>query len=138
MELFIVFLLAGIGGAFWLNHVLKKRAEEQANSKTDEPVPYKVETPAEPLKCGCGRSPTGYCVGLHKLTEAEWAVHSDNPNKTLPVTETPIVETAKPVTVEEPVKKTRKPRTTKETKTLPAKKPRGRKPAAKKAISKKS
>jgi hypothetical protein len=23
-------------------------------------------------KCGCGRSPTGKCIGLHSLTEDEW------------------------------------------------------------------
>ena len=23
-------------------------------------------------KCGCGRSPTGKCIGLHSLTEQEW------------------------------------------------------------------
>ncbi len=23
-------------------------------------------------KCGCGRSETGECVGLHKLTNEEW------------------------------------------------------------------
>jgi hypothetical protein len=23
-------------------------------------------------KCGCGRSPTGKCIGLHALTEDEW------------------------------------------------------------------
>ena len=22
--------------------------------------------------CGCGRSPSGFCVGLHSLTEDEW------------------------------------------------------------------
>lgn len=45
-------------------------------------APYKVETP-EPVKCGCGRSPTGNCVGLHKLSESEWAAHADNPAKAL-------------------------------------------------------
>jgi len=48
-----------------------------------EPVaPYKVEAPAapEPAKCGCGRSESGLCVGLHKLTAEEWATHKDNPN----------------------------------------------------------
>ena len=56
----------------------------------DAPVaPYKVETPgavnaiAEPAKCGCGRSPTGFCVGLHKLSETEWATHADNPAKVM-------------------------------------------------------
>lgn len=51
--------------------------------KVKEPqveVPYKVEAP-EPAKCGCGRSQTGFCVGLHKLTPEEWAVHKDNPAK---------------------------------------------------------
>ena len=31
--------------------------------------------------CGCGRSPTGSCVGLHKLTDEAWALDSRNPNK---------------------------------------------------------
>ena len=59
-------------------------------------APYKIETPpapepvvqSEPAKCGCGRSSTGYCVGLHKLTQMEWEQHPDNPSK-------PVVE-AKP------------------------------------------
>ena len=46
-------------------------------------APYKVEAPVEsgPAKCGCGRSQSGNCVGLHKLTPEEWSVHADNPNK---------------------------------------------------------
>jgi hypothetical protein len=32
-------------------------------------------------QCGCGRSPTGFCVGLHKLTAEEWAVSDQNPNR---------------------------------------------------------
>jgi hypothetical protein len=78
-----------------------------------EPAPV-VATPVEPARCGCGRSSTGLCVGLHKLSTDEWAVHADNPSK--PVAK----ETA-------PVKKqpaARKPR---------AKKPTGSKPAAIKA-----
>ena len=39
----------------------------------------------EPPKCGCGRSPTGYCVGLHKLTPEAWAEHADNPAKKITV-----------------------------------------------------
>ncbi len=35
------------------------------------PIPL---TPAnEPPKCGCGRSSTGFCVGLHKLSPEAWA-----------------------------------------------------------------
>jgi hypothetical protein len=69
-------------------------------------APYKVEPPAEttpipyvpanePPKCGCGRSPTGYCVGLHKLSPEQWATSTDNPDS---VTK---------VVVPEPVKKKR-------------------------------
>lgn len=55
-------------------------------------APYKVEAPQpvaqpEPAKCGCGRSPTGFCVGLHKLSNEEWAKHPDN--KTAPPVPTP-------------------------------------------------
>lgn len=50
-------------------------------------APYKVEAPSEPApaKCGCGRSQSGFCVGLHKLTPEEWSAHADNPNATKPV-----------------------------------------------------
>lgn len=41
----------------------------------------RVETPAPDPKCGCGRSATGFCVGLHKLTPEQWAVHDQNPNR---------------------------------------------------------
>jgi len=83
-----------------------------------EPIaPYKVEAPTitalgeapatvvvvEPAKCGCGRSSTGFCVGLHKLSPAEWAAHPDNP--------TPPVAEQKPVAKKAPVKK--KPAATK-------------------------
>lgn len=72
------------------------------NSRVEakEPAPYKVEpiapitdtyqpAVAEPAKCGCGRSPTGFCVGLHKLSVEEWAVHADNPNKLKAVEKAP-------------------------------------------------
>ena len=46
------------------------KQEQQAAAQ----AAYKVETPKaeEPKKCGCGRSSTGLCVGLHKLSDAEW------------------------------------------------------------------
>lgn len=65
-------------------------------SKKNEPTapaPYKIEAPLdvgipemippapEPVKCGCGRSSSGFCVGLHKLTAEEWSNHPDNPAK---------------------------------------------------------
>ena len=30
------------------------------------------ENPEEFGRCGCGRSPTGKCVGFHGLSEDEW------------------------------------------------------------------
>jgi len=27
------------------------------------------------VKCGCGRSPTGYCVGLHSMTNEQYKKH---------------------------------------------------------------
>jgi hypothetical protein len=54
-------------------------------------APYKLEPPAattpipsvpanEPPRCGCGRSATGFCVGLHKLSPEAWAGHPNNPD----------------------------------------------------------
>jgi hypothetical protein len=66
----------------------------QAAGVQIEQTPYKVEPPVvedkvavanrAPAKCGCGRSSTGLCVGLHKLTDDEWSAHDANPNKAKP------------------------------------------------------
>jgi hypothetical protein len=64
----------------------------------------------QPVKCGCGRSESGFCVGLHRLSEEEWAVHDANPKK---------VAESKPAAI------------------TAAKKPAAKKPAAKKAAAKK-
>lgn len=79
-----------------------------AVTKPNVSAPYKLEPPAattpipwvpanEPPRCGCGRSATGFCVGLHKLTPEQWATSTDNPDY---VTK---------VVVPEPVKKPRRP-----------------------------
>ena len=98
----------------------RKGEPTQLEVEVKAEVPYKVETP-EPAKCGCGRSPTGLCVGLHKLSETEWATHTDNSNKTVaqkpvarkPVARKPAVKKA-PVTAitaaEKPKKAPAKPR----------------------------
>ena len=80
-----------------------------------------VEEKKDPAKCGCGRSSTGFCVGLHKLTDAEWAVHPDNPAKVAPEVVNPqitdaVTQVEKPVEapavveVSVPVKKAKKPK----------------------------
>lgn len=87
--------------------------------KTEEPK-SQVETPAAaPTKCGCGRSESGLCVGLHKLTPEQWLANEANPNK------------QKPAAKKKPAGK--KP--TGEKKAGGDKKPRGpRKPKAPKAV----
>lgn len=114
-------------------------------------APYKLEPPApapvaetkpveavnaiaEPARCGCGRSPTGLCVGLHKLTTEEWSAHADNPNRVV----TPVVQITEPVVVkaEEP-KKERKKSAAVIKKPASEKKAPAKKPAAKKAPAKK-
>ena len=84
-------------------------------------VPYKIEAPdtnwpfpqAEntQTKCGCGRSQSGFCVGLHSLTPAEWAAHADNPNKPVAAKK----PRAKKAPVEKPVEAVKKPRAKKTT-----------------------
>lgn len=36
---------------------------------TDQQDYHENETP---IKCGCGRSPSGYCIGLHNMTNEEF------------------------------------------------------------------
>jgi hypothetical protein len=72
-------------------------------------------------QCGCGRSPTGFCVGLHKLTAEEWAVSDQNPNKV----------SVADVTAENKAAAVAK------AKKAPAKKTADKKPAVKKAPAKK-
>jgi hypothetical protein len=107
-----------------------KLPAEQTPSAPVEAVPYKVETPAPVAsiptdtapKCGCGRSPTGLCVGLHKLSADEWAVHADNPVKAAPPA---------------PAKKQPAPRKPPVAKPAPVKKPAAIKAAPKKAAPRK-
>lgn len=105
-------------------------------------------TPPQPAKCGCGRSQSGFCEGLHKLTADEWAVHDSNPNKAQPVVEAKVDPVSVALDLEpvdlaaqpaEPAKKPRKPRAPKAEKPAKApkakaeKKPKEKKPAAMKA-----
>lgn len=95
----------------------KNEPTESAYYKVENPAvtPVMIPPVAEPAKCGCGRSVTGFCVGLHKLTAEEWAVHSDNPNKAAPAPKkkpaakkTPVVKSAaKPAAITAAPKKPR-------------------------------
>ena len=81
-----------IGGvllvALWWFFLREKPVESVTTApyKVDDTPPTSESVPEnEPAKCGCGRSLTGYCVGLHKLSDADWAVHADNPSKVVVV-----------------------------------------------------
>ena len=43
--------------------------EPAAPYKVEAPVPASAEAVRAPVKCGCGRSSTGDCVGLHALLQ---------------------------------------------------------------------
>ena len=47
--------------------------------------PADADTPKAPKKCGCGRSATGFCTGLHALSKEEWAASEQNPKRGEPV-----------------------------------------------------
>lgn len=96
MEIIIglVFLIA-VGAWIYYRMVLtdtQTSITENKDSNLD--APYKIETPPvtvstsdpapEPKRCGCGRSASGFCVGLHQLTPEQWAEHPDNPRKPEP------------------------------------------------------
>lgn len=87
MELVIAIAIIGVGLIWYYNDKIKNPVV--SNKKEEDQAPYKVEAPqvdakaSTQVKCGCGRSPSGFCVGLHSLTAEEWATHADNPNKTV-------------------------------------------------------
>jgi CDGSH-type Zn-finger protein len=60
-------------------------------------VVAEVKKVKEAAKCGCGRSPTGFCVGLHKLSDEVWALHDLNPAKVLQTAEEAVVKEVKKV-----------------------------------------
>lgn len=45
---------------------IQQQLEEPADSNVEAPVETKL------VPCGCGRSATGFCTGLHRLTDEEW------------------------------------------------------------------
>ena len=88
LTLFIALVAVAVVGYYmWSKKDAPSDLVQRGQDNPAPAAPYKVETPPAapaPAKCGCGRSPTGFCVGLHKLSDAEWATHADNPNKAAP------------------------------------------------------
>ena len=53
---------------------ISKRLEETNKSIFPEAVQYTEEYYSKvPVKCGCGRSETGFCTGLHRIPKKDWA-----------------------------------------------------------------
>jgi hypothetical protein len=66
---------------FFMKLFGKKQEQEQ---KQEEPI-----RPAESKMCGCGRSPSGVCVGYHALTLDEWEKKKLELNPAKPVADKP-------------------------------------------------
>jgi CDGSH-type Zn-finger protein len=53
---------------------ISKRLEETNKSIFPEAIQYTEEYYSKvPAKCGCGRSETGFCTGLHRIPKKQWA-----------------------------------------------------------------
>jgi hypothetical protein len=53
---------------------ISKRLEETNKSIFPEAIQYTEEYYSKvPAKCGCGRSETGFCTGLHRIPKKDWA-----------------------------------------------------------------
>lgn len=79
----------------WLFGVEESKTRSSTNESPTEPEKIRSASPAA---CGCGRSPTGYCVGYHNLSDEEWAVHEKNPNKVVREVDKPATKAVKKTT----------------------------------------
>lgn len=87
----------------WITGKSDTAVAEAAPYKVEAPTPTEmpvgteaiIATPVEATlshsalkpasRCGCGRSPTGMCLGFHNLTEEEWQAKTGGKLKTRPV-----------------------------------------------------
>ena len=72
--------LRGVGASLlgltnYFKDIIELKAEEEVrmvDTPRDEDKDVKKGNPSPKGTCGCGRSPTGDCIGWHKLTESEY------------------------------------------------------------------
>ena len=79
----IIFFVVAVGALVYVGYKVLNQERSDGSHPLDgaTQAPYKIETPETSVKatpCGCGRSSSGFCVGLHKLSAEEWAAHPDN------------------------------------------------------------
>ena len=139
MEIILALVAIGLAG-YWFWYRNQSETIHQSSKTEDAPeptAPYKIETPApEAPRCGCGRSQTGFCVGLHKLTPEQWAMHADNP---LRLVVTPAATpAATPAKDTKPVKKPAAKKIKVAADTKPEKSAPAKKVAAKKTVARKT
>jgi len=65
-----------------LQRDIKGLARSLNNQKTLNTTMTEV-TETKKYGCGCGRSPTGVCTGLHKLTNEQFKVYLEQQQKSL-------------------------------------------------------
>ena len=102
MEVIIITVAILALAGYWI-YTMSQPDQKDNEANSERPWPYGKALPAGKIhvkpadvapgksaddrvestapQCGCGRSPTGFCVGLHKLTAEEWAVSDQNPNR---------------------------------------------------------
>jgi hypothetical protein len=102
MEIIIISIAILALAGYWI-YTMSQPDQKDNEANSERPWPYGKALPAGKIhvkpadvapgksaddrvestapQCGCGRSPTGFCVGLHKLTAEEWAVSDQNPNR---------------------------------------------------------
>ena len=71
MELILTLVVVGLVGLFLYRIFFKHDTFEQAASEIKNEVVADVKKVEEAVKCGCGRSPTGDCIGWHGLSDEQ-------------------------------------------------------------------
>jgi hypothetical protein len=93
---------------------ISKRLEETNKSIFPESVEYTEEYYSKvPAKCGCGRSETGFCTGLHRIPKKDWANGVREIPELKPKKKNPKQDITGVVDDSKPFKKTRKKTTKK-------------------------
>ena len=72
----ILGLVAIVGVVYFTYKTIDESINKDLEIKSGSAPAAPVLT--QPTPCGCGRSKSGFCVGLHSLSEEEWSTHPDN------------------------------------------------------------
>jgi hypothetical protein len=59
---------------------------------------WEIKLAKDEKRCTCGRSPTGSCIGWHKLTEEQYKKSLEHYNKHTPTTSEELQDELEPIT----------------------------------------